>query len=173
MRECYAELIRIKEELESEINQRKTETVKLEQRLECIIDILDQLQKKTGEATGHQTHRMVIRNKWGSAIAHMDVSSIAIDITPTDNTSLDITKPPFRSFFLYQILNEMKKEDKETVREGKLTEGDALTYNYQAKKHMLIFLRIENYRTKERLQRIKEALTWTLKKIHKKQLKSA
>ncbi len=174
MTENLVELIRIRGELEKELRERKTETLKLEQRLRCITNILEQLGIQASDATSEDSreqHRTVIRDKMGTAIAYIDVIAQTICITPTGHAPIDTHSPPFRTFFIHRMLGSMQEEDEFAASEGVLAKDQILSFKCHKDQGMLVKLVIHNYRSEERLQRIKSALNWTIRKLQEKREK--
>ena len=56
----------------------------------------------------------------------------------------------------------MQQEDERAVEEGVIKKEEALRFHYREERGKLVEMVIDNYRTEERLARIKEALHWAL-----------
>ena len=77
---------------------------------------------------------------------------------------VDTRRAPFRTFFIHRVLGLMRDEDQQAVQQGRLSREDALAFECREDGGMLIELVVRHYGTSQRLERIKDALNWTLEK---------
>lgn len=102
-------------------------------------------------------------------LAKAEYTTDFIDIVPADNISLNTNTAPFRSFFLGRILDGMKVKDEEKARNHQIKESDSLTYLVEEdESNMILKIRINNYRDKERLNEIFNTCAWVLSRMIEK-----
>jgi hypothetical protein len=167
MTEDAAELLRIKEELERNLRERMAEVAVLQKRVRSISNILRRLGVQPATSAPPESLgalRTIVRDRWGNPIANVDADSDSIRITPTGLTPIDTRKAPFRSFFIHRVLRPMQDEDEQSVLRGRLSRKEAIHYECREDGGILIELVVCNYGTPQRLERIKDALNWTLEK---------
>jgi len=111
--------------------------------------------------------RELKRDKGGGAIATASITSDSVEIEPI-GIVLKSTTPPFKSFLVGKILQEMKTKDEELVKSGKLAKGTELKYDVDEANGNIIKLVIENYREKARLNEILSTVSWTFSRMLEK-----
>jgi len=111
--------------------------------------------------------RELKRDKGGGAIATASITSYSVEIEPI-GIVLKSTTPPFKSFLVGKILQEMKTKDEELVKSGKLAKGTELKYDVDEANGNIIKLVIENYREKARLNEILSTVSWTFSRMLEK-----
>jgi hypothetical protein len=165
--EDFAELVRIKDELEQQLQERKAEVAALQKRVTRISNVLKQLGVQSSDSATRDMLgplRTVVRDSWGNPIANIDVDPDSIRITPAGSMPIDTRKAPFRSFFLHRVLKSMRDEDEHAKVQGRLSREQAIVFECQEDRGMLVELVVHHYGTSQRLERIKDALNWTLEK---------
>lgn len=167
MAEDVAELVRMKGELERQLRERKTEVAALQKRVTSISNIIKQLDVQSSDSAARDVAgplRTVVRDRWGNPIANIDVDSDSIRITPTGSMPIDTRKAPFRSFFIHRVLTPMRDEDEHAMAQGRLSQQQGIVFECREDCGMLVELVVHHYGTPQRLERIKDALNWTLEK---------
>ncbi len=76
--------------------------------------------------------------------------------------------PPFQSFLIERVLENMRKTDQERSTNGELDPDEILDYKVQDKDGKIILLTIQNYGGERRLREINSSLRWTLDKMYDK-----
>lgn len=100
-------------------------------------------------------------------LATMTVEEKTITIIPAEQALYDIRLGAFARFFTERILGEFQKEDRHRVENGEIEWGDAFDFEVVAEDSILQKVIIRNYRTEERLQKIRKTARWTFDKIYK------
>lgn len=169
MEEDVKELLHLKADLEMQLHDKKEEIKLLERRLKALNSILAKLSVNSEQAESENyTYRTVVRDKWGTPIAHIDVNSQLICLIPAKHARIMVNSKPFRIFLFNRVLGPMQQEDERAIVEGVLSPGDGITFECLENQGSLVKLLIKNYRTEERLVRIREALAWVVKRAHRK-----
>lgn len=157
----------MKGELERQLQRRKAEVAALQKRVRSITNLLRQLGVQSSDSTARDVPgplRTVVRDRWGNPIANIDVDPELIRITPTGSMPIDTRKAPFGSFFIHRVLRPMRDEDEHAIVQGKLSREHAIAFECRNDGGMLVELVVRHYGTSQRLERIKDALNWTLEK---------
>jgi hypothetical protein len=108
------------------------------------------------------------RDKGSQVIATASISPDAVAIEPGEGVVLKPTTPPFRSFLMGKVLQNMKTRDDELVRAGKLAKGTELRFDFEESNGSISRLIIENYREKGRLNEILNTVSWTFSRMLEK-----
>jgi hypothetical protein len=108
------------------------------------------------------------RDKGGQLMATASITPDAVAIEPSDDIVLKSATPPFKSFLVGKILQEMKTKDEELVRSGKLAKGTELRFDVEEANGSIGKLIIENYRERARLNEILSTVSWTFSRMLEK-----
>jgi hypothetical protein len=103
-------------------------------------------------------------------LARAEISSEDIAITVSDDLSLNVNTPPFKTFFLNRILDGMKSKDQEKLRKGEINNStECIDYQiFSDDEGTLKSIKVTNYRERERLQDVISTMTWVLSKMVEK-----
>ena len=102
-------------------------------------------------------------------LAKAEFTRYFVDIVPVEDIQLSTNTPPFRSFFLGRILDGMKVKDEEKVRNSQIKESESLSYVVEENENNIILkIRINNYREKERLNEIFNTCAWVFSRMIEK-----
>jgi hypothetical protein len=112
--------------------------------------------------------RPLKRAKDDFVLGNIEVLPNSAVIAPSQEITLNVNTPPFRSFFLNRILDGMKAKDAERIGQGAMKESDALTYRVEEDNGIIRRIVIENYREKERLQEIFNTSSWVFTRMLEK-----
>jgi hypothetical protein len=112
--------------------------------------------------------RPLKRAKDDFVLGNIEVLPNSAIIAPSQEITLNVNTPPFRSFFLNRILDGMKAKDAERIGQGAMKESDALTYRVEEDNGIIRRIVIENYREKERLQEIFNTSSWVFTRMLEK-----
>lgn len=112
--------------------------------------------------------RELKRDKGGQVVATASITSDSVSIEPKDGVTLKVTTPPFKSFLLGKILQEMKSNDDGLVSAGRLAKGMELRFDVEESGGVIGKLMIENYREMARLNEILSTVSWTFSRMLEK-----
>ena len=136
--------------LDNSITQEKTES-------ELIIS-----QEETVE------DQMSITSKNGTILGTMKVVENTIIFTPSESFEFSLSTPPFMSFLVERVLDNMRKTDQERSTNGELDPAEILEYEIQDQDSKITRLQIHNYGGERRLREINSSLRWTFDKMYDK-----
>jgi len=161
----------LKKYLENEVEKRRKEIAQLEKFLNIVNSILAKLSFKPAavlvkeEKELSPTREITIKSRRGETLAYMKVYPTMIKITIPEGLNINVKSPPFKSFFIRQILRKMQQEDLDLVKKGKIPSGRALEYEIDIKNGNVKEILIKNYRKEERINEIEKTIRWTLETI--------
>jgi hypothetical protein len=122
----------------------------------------------TLKSTDDRDIRPLKRAKDDFVLGSVEVLPTTVIIVPSQEVSLNVNTPPFRSFFLNRILDGMKSKDAERIGQGAMKESDALTYRVEDENGLIRRIVIDNYRERERLQEIFNTSSWVFTRMLEK-----
>lgn len=111
--------------------------------------------------------RELKRDKGGQVIATASITSDAVAIEPT-GVVLKSATPPFKSFLIAKIFQDMKSKDEGLVKSGKLAKGGELRFDVEESNGSIGKVIVENYREKARLNEILSTVSWTFSRMLEK-----
>jgi len=112
--------------------------------------------------------RALKRAKDGYLLGNAYVSSSKLVIIPASDVVLEVSMPPFRSFFINRILEGMKNKDQESLSQGKIKSEEILNYIIEEENNVIKKITIENYRDKNRLNEIMNTASWAFTRMLEK-----
>ena len=105
----------LKKYLENEVEKRRKEIAQLEKFLNIVNSILAKLSFKPAAALVKEekepspTREITIKSRRGETLAYMKVYPTMIKITIPEGLNINVKSPPFKSFFIRQILRKMQQ----------------------------------------------------------------
>jgi len=85
---------------------------------------------------------------------------------PEGELGFTITTPPFQSFLMERVLDNMRSSDEGRVAAGEIPYDDALSYEVSADGERLRSLAVRNYGDERRLREIRSSIRWTFDKMY-------
>jgi len=89
------------------------------------------------------------------------VSSEMVRIIPDDKLGLKTTTPPFESFLIRKVLDEIREADTERAGKGEIRPDQILAYDLLEEEALLKQITVRNYGDPDRLNRVVRASAWT------------
>jgi len=162
----------LKKYLEDELEKRRKEIQQLEKFLGVINTMLAKQSFKPAVALIKEkeptTREITLKSKSGKLLAYIKIYPTTINIKIPEGLKISPKSPPFKSFFIGQILRKMQQEDLELVKERKIPSGKALEYRIEISDGNVKEIVIKNYRDEGRLKEIERTIKWTLETILEK-----
>jgi hypothetical protein len=109
-----------------------------------------------------------IKTKDGSLLGRLTLDEANVVFVPREGIPFDNSMPPFQSFLIDKVLQNMKKHDEERVKEGEISPEDVLSYEVVLEEGRLLKLMIRNFGGERRLREIRSSLRWTFEKMYEK-----
>jgi hypothetical protein len=111
---------------------------------------------------------MNITSKDGTILGTVQVEEHTIVFTPAVTFDFTVDIPPFQSFLIDRVLENMRKTDQERSTNGELDPDEILEYSVEDQDGKISLLIIKNYGGERRLREINSSLRWTLDKMYDK-----
>ncbi len=110
----------------------------------------------------------VITTMSGVVLAEVFVEGRNLRIVPSKTLKLDSNAPPLTAFLLGKVLEPMRTSDEEAARKRGLSPDNVLSYNVDQEAGVLKQLQVNNYGDERRLNEIRNAVRWALRKMYEK-----
>lgn len=105
----------------------------------------------------------------GTLLAEIQIGKEALRVIPANEVKLSRDIPPFESFMVKRIFENMIKRDEEDEKKEKLSPDMRFSYEVrESEDGMIEEILIKNYRTDRRLRELRTSLRWTLEKMYEK-----
>jgi hypothetical protein len=128
--------------------------------------ISDTVQPMITEETPEES--MNITSKDGTILGTIQVEEHTIIFTPAELFEFTADIPPFQSFLIERVLENMRKTDQERATNGEIDPSEVLEYKLEEQDGKISLLTVENYGGERRLREINSSLRWTLDKMYDK-----
>jgi len=124
----------------------------------------------TPPKVGYEEEQEVqIRSKYGELLATMYVGKKHVRIVPAQDKKFSVKTPPFASFFLDRVLNEMRRKDEKSAERGEKYPEEVLKYDIKTVDGDAIAeIFIDNVLDENRIREIKSAVRWTFERMYEK-----
>ncbi|TFG33254.1 hypothetical protein EU528_00930 [Candidatus Thorarchaeota archaeon] len=175
-------LLKIRTELNSEIDRLKDMIARLEVHIESLDAQIARGSFVTADAaipkegttarptsiieTG-ESQTITIMNKAGNLeLGMVETIEQTMRIIPAEHAVYDITRGAFARFFLERILGKFQQEDRHRVENGEIEWEDAFDFEVNAEDNILDEMIIRNIGDDARQKEIHTALRWALEKTY-------
>jgi len=109
-----------------------------------------------------------IKAKDGTILGNIVKEEEEIIFAPTDDFEFRIDIPPFRSFLMERVLENMRKTDEERAGNGEIDPEEILEYDVFDEDDLIKSIIIKNYGGERRFREIRSSLRWTFDKMYEK-----
>jgi len=106
----------------------------------------------------------------GVHLADMSQTDDELIMTPALGMKFDVMSPPFRAFLIGRVLEPMHSRDNASVKVGELSPERVLSYAVEQDGNLVKALTVKNYGDERRLQELKNAIRWTLRRMYERTL---
>ncbi len=104
----------------------------------------------------------------GVVLAEVFVEGNSLRVVPSKSLKLDSNAPPLTAFLLGKVLEPMRASDEEATRKRGLSPDNVLSYKIDQEAGVLRQLQVNNYGDERRLNEIRNAVRWALRKMYEK-----
>ena len=111
---------------------------------------------------------MSVTGKDGTQLGTIIVEENTLVFTPSEVFQFTTDIPPFQSFLLERVLDNMRRTDQERASNGELEPLEILEYTVETDGDRINKLTITNYGGERRLRELNSSLRWTLDKMYDK-----
>ncbi|MBE0526557.1 MAG: hypothetical protein IH631_06410 [Candidatus Thorarchaeota archaeon] len=176
-------LLKIRTELNAEIDRLKDMIARLEQHIESLDNQIargsfvtaDAAIRPSGDAKAPpdiaieagEPQSVPIMNKAGNLeLGLVETIEQTMRIIPAEHAVYDITRGAFARFFLERILGKFQQEDRHRVENGEIEWDDAFDFEVKAEDNILDEMIIRNIGDDTRQKEIHNAFRWALEKTY-------
>jgi len=104
----------------------------------------------------------------GVHLADASETEAELIVTPASGMKFDVSAPPFRAFLVGRVLEPMRSRDDAAARAGQMTPDKVLSYSLEQDGSLMKRLIVKNYGDDRRLQELRNAIRWTLRRIYER-----
>ena len=122
----------------------------------------------TGDVPIEGEDDISVTGKDGTLLGNLVVEGNTLIFTPSDVFEFTTDIPPFQSFLVERVLDNMKRTDQERASNGELEPQEILEYMVETDGDKISSLKIVNYGGERRLRELNSSLRWTLDKMYDK-----
>ncbi len=109
-----------------------------------------------------------IKSKNGTTLGVVIVQENVLRFQPSREFNFEVEMPPFQSFFIDRVLENMRKMDQERAENSEIELDEILTYEVSEDRGLIKSIEISNFRDERRMSEIRSSLRWTLDKMYDK-----
>ena len=121
----------------------------------------------TGADSGEEDQSSV-KSKDGEILGTLQVDDTEIVFEPRDDLVFVTSIPPFQSFFVERVLDNMRTTDEGRVTAGEIPADEILSYEVDTDGERILQVVVRNYGGERRLREIQSSLRWAFEKMHEK-----
>ncbi len=104
----------------------------------------------------------------GVHLADASETETELVVTPAPGMKFDVSSPPFRAFLVGRVLEPMRSRDDAAARAGQMSPDRVLSYALEQDGNLMKRLVVKNYGDDRRLQELRNAIRWTLRRIYER-----
>lgn len=104
----------------------------------------------------------------GVHLCDLHITEDELTVLPNSKIKFDINSPPLRTFLIKKVLEPMQEKDKEIASKGEITPDKIISFRIETDGNYLKSLTIKNYKSEKRLNELKNAIKWTLRRMYEK-----
>jgi hypothetical protein len=112
--------------------------------------------------------RSSVKSKDGITLGFLRTEEEVIVFEPLAVLGFTTVIPPFQSFFVERVLDNMRSTDEGRVEQGELSPDDVLSYEVATEGDRITGITIRNYGGERRLMEIRSSLRWAFEKMYEK-----
>jgi hypothetical protein len=104
----------------------------------------------------------------GVNLADVHQTDNELKVIPASGMRFDVSSPPFKAFLIGRVLEPMRNRDNSLAQSGELDPDRVLSYVVEQDGNLIKTLSIKNYGDERRLQELKNAIRWTLRRMYER-----
>ena len=104
----------------------------------------------------------------GLHLADVSETESELTVTPAPSMKFDVSSPPFRAFLVGRVLEPMRSRDDAAAKAGQMSPDKVLSYTLEQDGGLMKRLVVKNYGDERRLQELRNAIRWTLRRIYER-----
>jgi len=111
-----------------------------------------------------------VMSKDGTVLGSFQIDENEILFVPNGDLDFRTSIPPFQSFLIERVFENMRSSDEARTAEGEISPGQVLSYDIVTEGDKIMSLNVRNYGDERRLREIRSSLRWTFDKMFEKML---
>ena len=112
--------------------------------------------------------RSSVKSKDGITLGFLGAEEDVIVFEPLSVLGFTTPLPPFKSFFLERVLDNMRATDEGRANQGEIAPDQVLSYEVATEGDRITRITIRNYGGERRLMEIRSSLRWAFEKMYEK-----
>lgn len=112
--------------------------------------------------------RISVKSKDGITLGFLRTEEKVIVFEPLTVLRFTTVIPPFQSFFVERVLDNMRSTDEGRANQGEIPPDEVLSYEVATEGDMITSITIRNYGGERRLMEIRSSLRWAFEKMYEK-----
>jgi len=109
-----------------------------------------------------------VKSKSGMTLGTLQVDNEELVFEPVSGLVFKTSIPPFTSFLVERVFDNMRSTDEERATQGEIAPGEVLSYVIEAEQGRIRRIVVRNYGGERRLREIQSSLRWTFDKMYDK-----
>ena len=111
-----------------------------------------------------------VMSKDGTVLGSFQIDENEILFVPNGDLDFRTSIPPFQSFLIERVFQNMRSSDEARTAEGEISPEQVLSYDIVTEGDKILSLNVRNYGGERRLREIRSSLRWTFDKMFEKML---
>jgi len=124
--------------------------------------------KPSVEGDTDEEDQSSVKSKDGTILGTLRMDETEIVFEPRSDLVFVTSIPPFQSFFVERVLDNMKSTDEGRATSGEISADATLSYDVITDGERILQIVIRNYGGERRLREIQSSLRWAFEKMHEK-----
>jgi hypothetical protein len=120
------------------------------------------------EASGVEEDIHSVKSKSGMTLGTLQINNEEIAFEPVSGLVFIKSIPPFQSFLVERVFDNMRSTDEERATQGEIQPEEVLSYSVEADQERIKRIVVRNYGGERRLREIQSSLRWTFDKMYDK-----
>ncbi len=126
------------------------------------------IENSTESSSVDEQMQSSIKSKNGTTLGVVVIQENVLRFQPSREFNFEVEIPPFQSFFIDRVLENMRNMDQERAENNEIDLDEILTYEVSVADGLIKSIEISNFRDERRLSEIRSSLRWTLDKMYDK-----
>ncbi|MBN1682186.1 hypothetical protein JW865_01370 [Candidatus Bathyarchaeota archaeon] len=129
---------------------------------------LQEIQKVQKTIIEKDTEGSSIQAKDGTILGSLIIDEKNLLFIPRSEFQFNINLPPYQSFLVERVLDNMKNTDQQKALEGEMEIDSVLNYSVELEGEVIKSISITNYGGDRRLREIQSSIRWSFDKMYDK-----
>ena len=124
--------------------------------------------KQSVEEDDEEGGRISVKSKDGITLGFLRTEEKVIVFEPLTVLRFTTVIPPFQSFFVERVLDNMRSTDEGRANQGESPPDEVLSFDVATEGDRITSITIRNYGGERRLMEIRSSLRWAFEKMYEK-----